>query len=314
MRAVIAAASLLAALGLTGTVAAQSSQGGLIQGVVLNATIAQPVAGAQVFLLFIGPQGPEAAGSARSNAAGRFAFEGLPDGRYLVRAEYRSIPYATHAVVGEGGRAELVVRVYETSERVALRIALLGMAVDAYPGYLRISEVVHLSNPVNLTFTGRVALPLPRGALYVTFVEGQHRPVVEGDALVDSLIVRPGGHQLAYAYTVGGTGEVSLERRWEVPIDRVEVLVSPPAEARSPHLRPGLGVAEGDRSYTRASGVAVPAGVLTMSVVGIPEARLWMAPAAAAMLAGLLAAGLLWTATREGRDQGATAMTSGCRR
>ncbi len=301
MRPLLAAIALLAAL-LAGEAAiAQGTQGGVIEGTVQNATTGRPAAGARVSLLLIGGQGPEEAGRTTGDATGRFRFKGLQQGRYLVRVEHGGIPYASHAVVGEGGRAELVVKVYERSGRVGLRVVLLGVAVDAFPGYLRISEVVHLGNPSNLTFSGRVALPLPRGARYLTFVEGLHRPTVDGDTLIDDLVVRPGGHQLAYGYSVGGAGEIPLDRRWEIPIDRIEVLVSPPAEARSPHLQPGLPVSAEDRSYRRASGAAVAPGILSLGIVGVPRARLWIAPAAAAALAGALAAGLAWAAAREVR-------------
>ncbi len=181
------------------------------------------------------------------------------------------------------------------SDHGALRVALLGMAIDVQPGYVRISEVVHLQNDTSQTFLGTLAFPLPRGARFITFHEGLHRPVVEGDRIVDRLIIRPGSaHQAAYAYTVAGVGAIVLDRPLPLPIERLEVFTVAPADVRSPRLQSAPTVTREEGVYTRASGRSVPAGSLQMTVVGVPAVRLWPAPAAAGTLAGLLALGLAW--------------------
>jgi len=184
--------------------------------------------------------------------------------------------------------------VQNVSDRVAPRVALLGMAIDVQPGYVRISEVVHLQNDTSRTFHGNLTFPLPRGARFITFHEGLHRPVVEGDRIVDRLIVRPGSHQATYAYTVAGVGAIVLDRPLPLPIERLEVFTVAPADVRSPRLQSAPTVTREEGVYTRASGRNVPAGLLPMTVVGVPAVRLWPAPAAAGTLAGLLILGLGW--------------------
>lgn len=302
--AILFAAAALAAVGVAAGMAgaapvpalpaAPAAPGGAaINGLVRSATTGTPVPDTPVQLVFIGAQGAEAIGQTRSGAGGRFAFTGLLDGRYLVTARHQGVSYAAHAVVAGAAPVVVTVQVYEVSTQVPLRIAALGIAVDALPGYVRVNEVIHLQNPTTRTFLGDIRLPLPRGARYVVFADGFHQPRADGAVITDRLIVRPGSHQVSYAYSVGGGGEVSLDRTLPLPVDRVEMFVAAPAEARSPRLRPlPIETSEG-RVYTRASGRAVPAGELKLSIAGVPSSRLWLAPVAAGTLAALLVVGLM---------------------
>jgi hypothetical protein len=131
------------------------------------------------------------------------------------------------------------------------------------------------------------------------FNDGFHQPRAAGASITDRLIVRPGGHQLAYTYSVRGDGEVPLNRRLDLPVDRLELFVAAPAEARSPRLQALPSVTSEDgRTFTRASARAVPPGELVMTVTGVPSTRLWLAPAAAGSLAAVLVVGLMWAITR----------------
>jgi hypothetical protein len=277
--------------------AAAAPAGGAVRGVVRNVSAGAVVAQAPVQLVLIGPAGPEPVGVARTDAAGRFEFGGLADGRYLVTVQHQGVSYAMHAVVS-GGPVEVTVRVYEVSTQVPLRIALFGVAVEVWRGYLRVSEVVHLQNPTTRTFLGDVVFPLPAGARYVTFSDGFHRPRADGGAITDRLIVRPGAHQVAYAYAVRGSGDVSLDRRLAIPADRLEVFVRAPGEARGPVLRPLPSVASEGQIYTRATARAVPPGELRLTITGVPSARLWLAPVAAGTLAAFLIVGLMLAIAR----------------
>lgn len=272
---------------------------GAIHGLVRSATTGAPVADAPVQLVFISGHGADAVGQTRSGPGGRFVFTGLPDGRYLVTARHQGVSYAAHVVVA-GAPVEMTVQVYDVSTRVRLRIAALGIAVDALPGYVRVNEVLHLQNPTTRTFLGEIRLSLPRGARYVVFGDGFHQPKAEGGVITDRLIVRPGAHQLGYAYSVGGGGEVTLDRELLLPVDRIEMFVTAPAEARSPRLQSLPSETNEGRVYARASGRAVPAGRLELSVLGVPSARLWLAPVAAGTLAALLAVGLMVALARTG--------------
>lgn len=287
---------------LTAGVGVACAQAASITGVVRNGTTGQPVAGEMITLVFIGPQGPEDTGQTRSDATGRFAFRGLADGRYLLQASRQGVSYAAQAVISGEATVDLVVQVFDVSDRVPLRVALFGMAVDVQPGYVRISEVVHLQNPTSQTFVGPVVFPLPRGARYITFSDGLRQPKVEGTQILDQVIVRPGALQVAYGYSVAGSGELALDRRLLLPVERMELFTSAPAEVRSPRLQPLPTVTNEGQMYTRASGRAVPRGDLAMSVIGVPAPRMWLAPAAAGTLAGLLIIGLMAAIAREGRQ------------
>ncbi len=274
-----------------------------ITGLVRNGTTGQPAAGEAISLVFIGPQGPEGAGQTRSDAGGRFAFRGLSDGRYLLQASHQGVSYAAHAVISGGApAADVVVQVFDVSDRVPLRVMLLGLAIDVQQGYVRISEVVHLHNASSQTFLGTVNFPLPRGAQYITFSDGLHEPRVDGSQILDRLIIRPGDHQVAYGYSVAGSGEVALDRRLLLPVERMELFTSAPAEVRSPLLQPLPTVTNEGQTYTRASARAVPPGDLAMSVIGVPVSRRWPAPVAAGTLAGLLIIGLMAAIAKEGRE------------
>ena len=150
------------------------------------------------------------------------------------------------------------------------------------------------------------SFPLPRGARFITFHEGLHQPRVEGDRILDRLIVRPGAHQVAYGYTVAGVGEISLDRQMPLSIERIELFTAAPAEVRSPRVQQEPTVTTEGRTYTRASGRALPAGALTLTVVGVPALGHWLAPAAAGTLAGLLFLGLVWAilSAERGREAG----------
>lgn len=291
----------LLAVGLAVGSSSGAPAGGTAAGVVRNGATGQPVADVEVAIAFIGPEGAAQVGRVRSDARGRFEFRGLPDGRYLVQAVRDGVTYAAHAVISGGMPSEVVLQVLDASDRVALRISLLGLAVEARKGYVRVSEAVHLQNSGTVTFLGRVVLPLPAGAQYVAFYQGLHQPRVEDGAIVDRLIVRPGTHQVAYGYSVAGSGVADLGRRLLLPVERLELFTTAPAEALSPRLQQSTPVTSEGRTYTRATARAVPAGDLVLTVAGVPAVRLWPAPAAAAVLAVLLTLGLAWAALREGR-------------
>lgn len=280
---------------------------GSVTGSVRNETAGRPASGATVQLLTISVHGPEAVGSATTDARGRFAFHGLVPGRYLAQASHQNVWYATHAVLEGAQAVEVTLRVYDVSDRVPLDLEVLGMAVDVFPGYVRVSEGLRLRNRTNRTFLGTVRLPLPRGALYITYQEGLHIPEVEGAAIRDRLIVRPGSHQVAYAYSVAGEGDIALRRSLGFGVERLEVFTQAPSETRGPGLQTAASVDLDGRFYTRTFGRNLEPGPFTLTVGAVPGAGLWAAPAAAGTLAGVLIVGLVWAWRRSDRQAGPTA-------
>jgi hypothetical protein len=197
--------------------------------------------------------------------------------------------------------AATTARPVSASQSAEPRVILLGIAVEAQPGYARVTEVVHLQNDTPHAVRARVSVPLPGGARYITFYEGLQQPAVRDGNIVDELIMRPGPLQIVYAYTVAGAPALSLDRRLAWPVERVEVLATAPAAARSPHLQPAPALERDGRTYTRATGQRVAPGPLPVTILGVPPFRRWPAAAAAATLAGLLALGLAW-AVATGRN------------
>jgi hypothetical protein len=186
--------------------------------------------------------------------------------------------------------------------RAPLRAAFAGVAVEVYPGYVRVSEALHLHNGSKQPYVGEVHVGLPHGALFVTFHDGWQRPVLDGDRLRDRLTVPPGEYRLTYSYSVSGAGAVDLGRRVTVPIDRLETFTLAPAEMRGPALSNHAPSVAGGRVFNRASARAVGAGTLALEIVGVPDAQRWPAPAAAAALAAVLGAGLVIAVGRARRS------------
>lgn len=205
------------------------------------------------------------------------------------------------AVLGGGPG---VVRAAAAPDRVALRVALMVVAIDVNRGYVRVSEVLNLENPTNETFQGDVALPVPDGARYITYHDGFVRPRLDGSRILDRLTVRPGAYRVAVAYSVAGSGDIPLSRSTVMPIERLAVFAAAPAQIRSSQLDPLSPVTNHGQTYARAAGRAIPPGLLTLTVAGVPGVRSWPAPAAAGFLAVLLAIGLARAATARDDETG----------
>lgn len=176
----------------------------------------------------------------------------------------------------------------------------LGIGIETFPGYVRVSEVVHLRSSSPRAFAGEVVLPLPPAARFVTYHEGLAKPRVEADGIIDTMTIGPKIHRVVYAYSVAGAGTVKLDRRATMPIERVDVLALAPAEIRSDHLASALPLTLRGRIYFRASGRVDAPGTLGLSVTGVPALRRWPAPAAAATMAVMLLVGLALAIARGG--------------
>lgn len=185
----------------------------------------------------------------------------------------------------------------------SVRVALMGIAVEVFPGYVRVSEVINLEHTGPRAITGEFAFGVPAAARYIAFHEGLNRPRVEGTRIVDRLTLSAGAHRVAFSYSVAGSGDVDLSRPAPLPIDRLLVLATAPARIRSPQLAPLAPLGAEGRTVERAAGRGIGPGALTLRVDGVPAARHWAAPAAAAFLAAILAAGLAAAAVAQARGR-----------
>ena len=176
----------------------------------------------------------------------------------------------------------------------------LGIGIEIFPGYVRVSEVLHLKSSSPRVFVGEVVLPLPPGARFITYHEGLVKPRVETDRIVDTMTIGPEIHRVVYAYSLAGAGTVKLDRQVTMPIERVDVLTTAPATVQSDHLASTLPVTLRDQVYFRASGRVQAPGIFTLSVTGVPAPQRWPAPAAAATMAVMLLIGLAIAIARGG--------------
>jgi hypothetical protein len=190
------------------------------------------------------------------------------------------------------GRSGVVIEAYSVGARVPLRATFAGLAVDVHPGYVRVSEILHLQNGTKQTFLGEILISLPQRAQLVTFHDGWQRPTLDGDRIRDRLAIRPGTHRLTYAYSVRGAGTVDLDRQVAMPIDLLEIFTLAPAVTRGQAIIAAAPATSDGRTFNRASARAVAAGPLVLQVVGVPSDQRWPAPAAAAALATVLGVGL----------------------
>ncbi len=182
----------------------------------------------------------------------------------------------------------------------ALMAAQLGIGIEAHPGYIRVTEVLHLENPLDRGVVGEVTIPLPPSARFVTYHEGLFQPRVTSDRIIDRVTIAPGIHRVVYAYSVVGAGEIDLGRQVASPIAQVDVLTIAPVAARSDVLTAVPPVTTQGRTYLRASGRVSAAGAFALSVTGVPVLRRSPAPVAAGVMGAILLTGVIYAMSRAG--------------
>lgn len=105
--------------------AARAQGNGVVEGRLVNATNAvKPAAGCAVDAISLAG-GMSVLKSSTSDAAGKFRIDGLPtDSPLLVRASFASVNYFAQANFDAAGRAQVEIRVYETTT------SMLGITVE----------------------------------------------------------------------------------------------------------------------------------------------------------------------------------------
>jgi len=88
-----------------------------IDGTVINKTTGQPVAGSTVTLIKAGAQGMQPAGSATTDAAGKFTLEGSTEGISLLQAVYENVNYNKLLEPG-ASTTGVEIAVFSTSKNV----------------------------------------------------------------------------------------------------------------------------------------------------------------------------------------------------
>ncbi|MCS7041970.1 MAG: carboxypeptidase-like regulatory domain-containing protein [Bryobacteraceae bacterium] len=121
-----------------------------VSGVVVNRTTGKPQAGVVVSLTSMGQGGMAPAGSARTDAEGRFTIRGGSSGPMLVQAIYKGVLYS-RAVQGTG---PLEVDVFESSAKVPeVRVTQHMMLVEGDGKEWVVNETILFENSSTLTWS-----------------------------------------------------------------------------------------------------------------------------------------------------------------
>ncbi|HEV2439092.1 MAG TPA: hypothetical protein VGX97_03435 [bacterium] len=278
---------------------------GTIRGRVIDRTApAHTVAGQPVRLQIV-ERGTSSERETRTDAAGAFAFAGLPVGGlriFLVSTRYQGVPY-------EGGQRILLTQetpvrdvplaVYDAgADRRVLRGTLLFAVVDVVPGALRVTTVEQVHNATDravvATAADPLAFPLPRGAIAVQALDGWRDPHTEDGRITDARAIPPGATQVTYAYQERPRGAAALT--WAPPFGaaRVEILVADAhLHVSGDALHAGSPVTASGRRYTHWSGGPVAAGeTVALRIGGLPAGDDRWPGLLAAALAVVLGIGL----------------------
>jgi hypothetical protein len=246
----------------------------------------RPAPNVEVVLHRVGSDRSGPLDSARTDAAGRYAFRyrtsGVTSAIYFVSASYRGIAYFAPPLEGASVRGDdALITVFDTTS-APVRLRVLGhhyvVSAPGASGRREVLEVVELSNDTTVTAVSRDgttpvwSAPLPKGA-----VEPRANPV--GDIAAGAVTfvpghvqvlapISPGLRQLAYSYMLPSSA-LPLTITMERPADVVEVLLEEPrAVVRGPNLGEVEGVSTAGRRFRRFLARDVPAnGELRVDVV-----------------------------------------------
>ncbi len=244
------------------------AQGGAITGQVSNGTLspATPLADQPVTLLIY--QGEQSLGQAEilTDAAGRFAFEGLEVGEpmsYLLVTRYAEVEYASDwlALDADAPNTEQQLTVYDTTaEADAIHVQPHHMVITFAEGLIIVQEIAFVVNRGNRTFIGSIGQPgdnqattlrfsLPPEAAHLAFSDpvAEQSIVRTADGFADTRPVPPGRWEYLYSYEVAASSSYTLHKRLYYPTDRINLLVADvgvevtatPLEAQGTTTMPG---------------------------------------------------------------------------
>jgi hypothetical protein len=232
-------------LGALGSASAQEMPEGLPEGpATLRGRIVHEGGGAvadlPVVLYAAPPDGRPGLGRTRSDASGRFSFEGVsnaPEVVYLVGVHAEGLPFGARAAFEPGES------VHEIELRIALPLAdasgverpLARLRIDQGCGGLRVTETHVLNNPDDrVVFVPEaqrenerplleLELPAEAGAISTPFASLGIDQV--GSQLRFWGPLHPGSHEIEFAYVLDTKGDAAL-LRWRLPqgVERIEVL------------------------------------------------------------------------------------------
>jgi hypothetical protein len=187
---------------------------GAIDGTVINATTGKPQPSVTVTLVHPGAGGMQTLGSAKSDAAGKFAIDKeVPDPPALLQATYQDVTY--NSVLPPGSPTSGVqLSVYDSTNRMPADVEqqhLLILEPDS--NQLKVSETILIENKANETFNdpakGSYQLFIPAGTnTQVTVTAPGGMPIrrapqktLQADVFKIDYPLKPGETQFELSYT-----------------------------------------------------------------------------------------------------------------
>lgn len=239
---------MLFILALPGAVLAAETGDGAIEGKLINGTTGGgSVADQEVTLKTYRNDAELASAMARTDAEGRFAFEGLAtssDYSYQVTLIYQQAEYTGDRIsfsAGEMGKS-VEITVYDaTTGDEAVKVSTAHTVIYAEQGNLRVSEYLVVANDSDRTYIGgRELSPGVRETLVFALPADATGLEVGGSLMscciynneggfVDSMAVLPGTKELVYSYDISYKGaEYAFSGRVNYPTDDYHLLVQSP--------------------------------------------------------------------------------------
>lgn len=275
MYRIIVILAVLFVLGLPGTVCAQESVEGTIEGQVINGTPeGGSVAGVEVTLLAYINDVLTETRTAEADGEGKFRFDDVAvENQYLLSAGYMEVDYYYLAVFDAGETTTYVeVEVCDTTTSdEAIRVGLAHTIVSVEEEGLLVTEVLWLVNDGDRTYIGTdgvLVFNIPEGA---TSFEAPQELLPDYQPLGDNRVTYlvpfpPGERQLTYSYSLAMTGsnELTIPLKMNYPVDSCLLMVGGEGiEVTVTHLAPAEPViTETGERFIHYQGENLPRGTV----------------------------------------------------
>ncbi len=235
---------ILLTIGLPGSVSAQDSEQGVIEGQVVNETEGGgSVAGLYVALVAQVEGEVREVQTGQTDDEGKFRFTDISVTQsYLVRVCYMQVDYyyPVNFSTGETEKSiEVPVSDTTTSDQ-SIRVYLLHVILHAEDGYFSVTEVMWLLNEGDKTYVGSdetnfggvqgtLVFTLPEGATDFGVPEesvGDYF-IVDDNTVTNTLVFPPGENEVIFSYNldVPSSGDLVINLPVDYPTDTVHVLV-----------------------------------------------------------------------------------------
>ncbi len=298
-------------LTLPASVLAAESGNGLIEGQLVNGTNGGgSVADQEITLKTYLNDAETNSSTTRSDAQGRFTFDGLStesNYSYQIQLIYQEAEYdgETFSFNGTETTKSIEITVYDSTSDDVLNVVAAHIFIYPGEGGLEVQEYYLFTNATDRTYigtpeaatTGRLRFPLPAGVTEIQPDMGlmEFRLVQNADGFGETTAVLPGNKEVAYSYVINSTaGEYTFSHRLNYPIAKLNLLVQGEGiEASSDQLitEEPLNI-EGVR-YAYLTGDNFTAGeTLTVRLAGLPAgnqgATVWVIVVLAVLAAGTI--------------------------